>query len=314
LFFSLLSNSENPHTAAHPGRKPWKKSNECLVTVNFRIMYMVYKPIHFKLLAVMVSVICASSLSARGQSSASGSLNLDSLTVTPLSGTISGWSGWSLDAVSTALNSSGGFNQNYDFENSPTTTATASASVAYATASASATATSLDTSAISGQASGSVLIPGGINESASVSGGYGNYASLEASFTLSQATSVSFGALITAAQSMETDANGQVLENELIFNLNVDGSTVLFYDSPLTLGPSSTYESGPSVLPENNSIDLSAGSHDLFIELDDEQQVLEVPEPSTYLLLRIPLGAGFLRRLPVFAAVRARRAVPVDKI
>jgi hypothetical protein len=227
-------------------------------------------------------------------------LDLNSLSVTPETGTISAWSGWSLSAVSTSVNSSGGFNQNSDFENSPTLTAAASSGVAYASASDFATATGTGTSGVSGNASGAVLIPGGINESAAVSSGYGNYASLDAQLTLSQNTSVSFGALLTAAQSMETDAGGQVLENELIFNLNVDGSPVLFYDNPLTLGPSSFSSSGPTDLSYSDSVSLSAGPHNLYIELDDEQQVLEVapvPEPSTYLLLVIALGAGFLWKL-----------------
>jgi hypothetical protein len=252
------------------------------------------KIFRLKLMATAMLVIAAASFPAQAQSSASGSLDLDSLTITPVSGTISGWTGWSLNALSTTLNSDGGFSQNFDFESSPTVTATTSALVAYASASTTATATSLDNSGISGNASGSILIPGGINESASVSGGNGNYGSLEASFTLSAASSVSFDAIISAAQAMQTDAGGQVLENELTLNLNVDGTPVVFYDNPLTLGPSSTYSSSLTDQPYDGTVALAAGSHDLYIELDDEQQVLEtvVPEPSTCLLLLMTLGAG----------------------
>jgi hypothetical protein len=253
------------------------------------------KTIHLNLLVTAVLVIGTASFRAQAQSSASGSLDLDSLSVTPASGTISGWTGWSLGAVSTTLNSDGGFGQNYDYESSPTTTATTSASVSYATASTTATANSLDTSSISGNASGAVLIPSGINEEGVVSGGYGNFASLETQFTLSQSSSVSFGAIIAAAQALQTDAGGQVLENELTFNLNVDGNSVLFYDNPLTLGPSASLTTG--TVPGyslSDSVSLTAGSHDLYIELDSEQDVLEtaVPEPSTYVLLLITFGAG----------------------
>jgi hypothetical protein len=115
---------------------------------------------------------------------------------------------------------------------------------------------------------------------------------------------VSFDAIVTAAQAMQTDAGGQVLENELVFNLNVDGSPVLFYDNALTLGPSSTSTSGPTIQPYNNSVLLTAGSHDLFIQLDDEQRVLEtVSEPSTCLFLLITLGAGFVWKLPAARAI-----------
>jgi len=243
---------------------------------------------HLRLLAAMVPLLFAATFSTNAQSSASGSMDLDSLSLTPIAGTIS-WSslGWSLGTVSTTLNSDGAFDQNFDFETSPGS-ATASASVPYASAGASATATSLDTSSISGHAGGSVLIPAGLNEAASVSGGFGNFGSLETTFTLSQATSVSLSAVITAAQAMQTDAGGQVLEDEVTFNLNVDGTNTLFYDNPLTLGPSAFFSTGANPTL-SDSLNLGAGAHDLYIEVDDEQQVLETPDHGqTFLLL---LGA-----------------------
>jgi len=260
---------------------------------------MMPKIIDYKLLATTVLAICAASFSAKAQSSSSGSMVLDNLFVSPASGTIT-WSstGWSLGAVSVTGNSDGELDPEFNFASSPGT-ASASSSVTYASASDFATATSLDASGISGQASGSVNIPGGINESAFVSGGAGNYASLETQFTLSQDTSVSLNALFTAAQDMETDAGGQVLENEVIFNLNVDSSPALVYDNPLSLGPSASYSTGVTT-NLSASVDLSAGSHDLYIELDSEQQVLETTVPDhgrTCLLLLSALG--------LLAAVRA---------
>jgi hypothetical protein len=247
------------------------------------------------LLATTVSAICAASFSVKAQSSASGSMILNSLTVSPASGSIAWSSGWSLGAVSVTGNSDGGLGFGYDFESSPAS-ASAAASAPYASASSTATATSLDPSGVSGQVSGAINIPGGINESAFVSGGYGNYASLAAQFTLSQSTWVSLGAVITAAQSMQTDAGGQVLQNEVIFGLYVDSSASpsLFYDNALTLGPGSFYSTGPSPFSLSASIDLGAGSHDVYLELDDEQQVLETSAPdggNTCLILAAALGS-----------------------
>jgi len=252
------------------------------------------KLIHSWLLATTVLLIGAASFSAQAQSSASGSLQLSSVSVSPLAGTISGWTGWTLGAVSTSLNSDGAFSQNFDFEfPPPITTATASSSVPYASASDTATALSTDASSLSGQASGSVLIPRGLNESASVSGGSGNFSSFDAQFTLSQSTTVTFGAIIAAAQAMQTDAGGQVLEDEVTFNLNVDGSSVLVYDNALTLGPSGFLSTSASPTL-SSGISLTSGSHDLYIELDDEQEVLEMPAPDggrTVLLLLAALGS-----------------------
>jgi hypothetical protein len=246
------------------------------------------KLIHFRLLATVVPLLCAFSFPAKAQSSASGSISLNSLTVTPVSGDIS-WSGWALTAVSTTLNSDGGLDPESNFGTSPGSVSAIS-SVPYASANTLAAASSLDASGISGHAAGSVLIPGGINESASVSGGYGNFASLETTITLSQDSSVSFGAGISAAQSMQTDAYGQVLENEVTFNLNVSGTPTLFYDNAITLGPNGTLAT--SATPTlNDSINLTAGTYDLYIELDDEQQVLETPdEGQTCLLLLLALS------------------------
>jgi hypothetical protein len=154
-----------------------------------------------------------------------------------------------------------------------------------------------------------VSIPAFLNESASVSGGYGNFSSLTTQFSISGAAggsdSVSFGALLSAAQDLMTDAGGQVLEDEVIFNLLVNGTPVLFYDSPLTLGPSSTLSrsASPSL---NGSMDLSTDpsvTNTLYIEVDAEDQVVEVETPDgggSALMLLAVLGilapAGIMAR------------------
>ena len=258
-----------------------------------------------------VAVLCAAALTAKAQSSATGSISLNSLSVTPAAGNIS-WSGWTLNALATTLNSDGEFSQNYDFGVNNPGTATTSASVTYASSSVSAMANSLDGSSISGQASGTVSIPGGINESASVSGGYGNFASLDNSFTLSQATQVTFNLGISATQGLMTDAGGQVLEDEVVANLNVDGSPLLFYDNALTLGPDATLDTGTVTPTLNGSLALGPGTYDLYLELFDEQQGLETtPEPADLQVMLIcAVGLGMRRAWGMPAVRRWRGAGP----
>jgi hypothetical protein len=250
------------------------------------------RTISFRWLAATVSVLGAACFSVQADSSASGDIALDSLSVTPSSGTIS-WSGWNLDALSTTLNSDGAFSQNYDFNES--LFAGASAGVPYASASTFAEAPAVGTDGIYGYATGNIVLPD-INESANVSGGYGNFASFEAFFTLSQATTVSLSTGIVSSQASATDSGGQVLENEVIFALDVDSppSPTLSYDNKLPyLGPnSSAFEGGLQTL--TGSLTLAAGPHDLYIELDDEQQVVETTAPdyaNTFLLLLAAVGS-----------------------
>ena len=254
---------------------------------------MKYIKLGFPRCLVLMAAVCVATLAAKGQSSATGSINLNSLSVNPATGNIV-WTGWTLNALATTLNSDGAFSQNFDFGESNPGTATAPASVPYAISSVSATAISMDNSSISGQASGAVSIPGGINESASVSGGYGNYASLDNSFTLSQSTQVTFNLGISATQGLTTDAGGQVLEDEVVANLNVNGNPLLFYDNNLTLGPDATLDTGTVTPTLNGSLALGPGTYDLYLELDDEQQVLETtPEPAeVHILMVFTIGLG----------------------
>jgi len=253
---------------------------------------MRHKLVQVNRLAVMAIMLCVAE-TAMAQTSASGSIDVNSLTVTPASGTII-WSGWTMNALSTTLNSDGAFNQNSQFSVNNPGTATASASVPYASANVSATANSMDVSSIGGHAGGSVSLPNGVSKSAAVSGGFGNYASFDNSFTLSQSTTVAFNLVASATQSLETDAGGQVLADEVILNLNVNGNSTLFYDNNLTLGPSSQFDTGTVSPTLSGSLSLAAGSYDLYLELDNEDLAVEAtPEPSNlHAMLLVSMAGG----------------------
>jgi hypothetical protein len=231
----------------------------------------------------------------RADTTASGSLDLSSISAASDSGSIS-WDGtWSLNAIASANNSLGELDSPTDFGES--LTATASAAVTWASSNVSATASG--PSSVVGHVDGSVDLPGATATAASV-GDEGNNVTLETTFSLDGTSSanVTFGAAINSLLQGAADANGQVLDDETVVNLQVDGSPVLFFDDSQTLNPGQTlYDLQTPTLTD--TVNLASGSHDLFIELDTEQQALEViPEmPNVTLLLGgTALLFAFMRR------------------
>src|SRR5580658_8136879 len=112
----------------------------------------------------MAFTLLASSMGLYAQATASGSLNLSSFSATPTTGSLV-WSGsWSLDALSSANDSTGGLSFNYDFSEP----IAASAAAATTLASASASALAGGTATVTGTAS----VPAG-SFSAAV-GSFGN--------------------------------------------------------------------------------------------------------------------------------------------
>jgi hypothetical protein len=148
---------------------------------------------------------------------------------------------------------------------------------------------------IFGEVTGTVSLPAGINEAASV---FPAQSSLENLFTITGATgfvNVTFGALLSSVLSAQADAGGQVLQNDDIFNLDVDGTTVLSFDDQELAGPDGfAADAMNPILSGTISLDSSV-AHDLFISLEYDPQAEEMPVPepgATWLLLL--LGGGFL--------------------
>ena len=122
---------------------------------------------------------------------------------------------------------------------------------------------------------------------------------------------VQFSAMFPYAQSLMTDIYGVQATSEVILNLTIDGQTVLFFDSPLTIGPSTSLAtSGSPTL--TNSMTLTAGqTYDLYLEIDSESSGMNAtPEPATLTLLLG--GASYLLFAPsaVFAFLDRRGLGP----
>src|SRR5271169_1678489 len=205
---------------------------------------------------------------------ANSSLQLASLTITPASGSI--MFSPTAQSFAQAQNSLGELVSNFDSG----TTANSSASVTWGNASGSADSI-LQTAFVSAN----VHLPGSVVGAASVAGQGALY---DFSFSITGTTgpvSVQFSALLPYSQSLMTDAAGLQATSEVIFDLSLDGNTVLFLDSPMTIGPSSSFStSGSPAL--SNSMTLTAGqTYDLYLELDAESSGINTPEPATLSLL-----------------------------
>lgn len=223
------------------------------------------------------------------QATAFGSLDLDSISATPTSGSIN-WSGaWTLDAVSSANNSLGEISDGLDFGES--SSAAASSSVTYASGNTS--AGSPGPAAASAHVDGTVNLPAGNIEAAV--GSFGNNVTLETQFSLEGTAdaNVTFSALIQSLLSGSTGLGGQILHDKTIFNFNVDSNPVLFFDDPQTAGPGSSF-SDTENLTLSSTIDISSGWHDLFIELDTEQEAITTSVPETPSALVWVEAAGLL--------------------
>lgn len=98
--------------------------------------------------------------------------------------------------------------------------------------------------------------------------------------------SLQFAATLPYAQSLMTDIYGVEGTSEVIFNLTVDGSAVLFLDSPLVIAPSTSLgiRASPTL---TNSMTLTAGQTcDFYMEIASESSgVNTTPELATLLLL-----------------------------
>jgi hypothetical protein len=216
---------------------------------------------------------------------ASTSLQMQSLTIAPASGTI--MFSPTAQSFAQAQNSLGRLVQNFDSG----VTASSSAAVIWADANGSA-----DSISQTASSSANVNIPNVSGAASSV----GRGALFDTAFSItgtSGPVSVQFSATIPYSQSLMTDGFGVQATSEVIFALTVDDSVVLFFDSPLSIGPSTSLAvSGSPTL--TNSMTLTAGqTYDLYMEVDSESSGINtIPEPATLLLLLGGALVPFVRR------------------
>jgi len=239
-------------------------------------------------------ILSAAPVITHAQTTASGSLDLNAFSATPTSGSIA-WSGaWSLRALSSVFSTDGGAAA--DFQTGATA-ASAAASVIYASAHSSASAPNFDPSALLGHVDGLVNLPSGVNQLGTV-GDSGNFSSFQTSFTISGApTEVAFGASLTSLLMASADLSGMVLRSDVIFNVLVDGAPVLSFSDLISANPGESVSSAqnPNL---TGSLSLQPGVHDLYIEIDAEQQAITVPDPgSTCAMLLVSFAAvAFVRK------------------
>jgi len=219
-------------------------------------------------------------------------LNLTHFTITPAAGTIQIILPTTAIAFAEALDSQGGFDQNFDSQDN--TTATASALTLLAAAFGTA-----DAPGFTGSAASSIHIPN-IDASASSTG----RSSLQGFLQLTGVSSpvnVTFAAALTAGQTLQTDPYGLSASSEIVFSFlmpDLSSDNILFLDSLKTIGPSQFSDS-----PFNNTLTNSATLNPdtpyfFVIGLDSESSGLNaVPEPSCFLLAGMGASMLLLRRL-----------------
>jgi hypothetical protein len=243
-------------------------------------------------IAAVTAILSPASL--LGQTFASGSLDLNSLSVSVPDPFSISWSGsWTLNTLNSVFSTDGGVGVNFD---TGTSSASSSASVLYASAHSSAAAPGATPSGLSGHVDGNVTLPGGFDQLATV-GDSGNFASLQTTFTLVGGPAmVTFDAAITSILNAKADPTGAVLHSDTIFNVVVDGTPVITFSDLITAQPGEFKNSlqNPSF---NQSVSLDAGQHNLFIELDTEQQALTAPDwTGTGRILSVMFVAMLLTR------------------
>lgn len=212
---------------------------------------------------------------AHAGASASGSLGLSTLTATASSGTIA-WSGtWSISSFASASNSFGELAFDFSFDAS---SASASAAVTYASGHASGSVQG--PGAPTANVNGSLALPGGFEASASV---YPASTTLDTTFSItgtSGIVDVSFSALLSSALASSAGLDGEVLQNDVIFNLNVDGNNVLSYFDQAVVGPGAALSltSAPA-LSGTISLDATA-AHSLVLSLEHDPLIHTTSVPD----------------------------------
>ena len=221
------------------------------------------------------------------------SISVSDLSVTSESGSIT-FDPFTTQAIASAQNSLG--EADADVDGSPSDPATASAAVTWATASAS-------SSGALWSAQSSVNIPG-FTDGAAASQGQALWST---TFTISctsatcdPGTTVDFDVLITRSLFVFTDGYGVFADAQTTFNLLLDGDTVLFSTSLLSIGPNDADGIGATNIPFSNSLELLYDTpYTLTLRVDAESLAQNVPEPATFTML----GLGGL-----IGAIRAHRA------
>lgn len=231
-------------------------------------------------LCIMLATWC-SVPPATATAIANSSMQLQSLTITPASGSV--MFSPTAQSFAQAQNSLGQLVSNFGSGAS----AISSATVIWANADGAA-----DSSSQTASSSASVDIFPNVTGAAS---SVGRGALFDTAFSItgtSGPVSVQFSAILPFAQSLMTDVYGVQATSEVIFDLTVNGSGVLFLDSPLVIGSSTSVATSGSPTLTNSMILTAGQTYDLYVEVDAESSGINLtPEPATLSLL---LGGALL--------------------
>ncbi len=253
-------------------------------------------PTSVKLVLVLLAICLLSTLSLLAESNSSSFMSLTSLTITPASGTVVFTDPWSSQAFAQAQNSFGGFQQGFNFSNMNQIVST-NALVQFATGAALADPTNLVMNTTNASSAVSIPnIPVGFVSASS----QGTADIFNSTFMITGGTgavNVSFNSMFQYAQMVMTDIHGINATSEVVFALTINGTVVLFLDSPLAVGSNAT-----KIIPLmsqglTNSMMLNYDQdYTIDVEVDAESSGQSMPEPSTISLLIGGPALAFGRR------------------
>jgi hypothetical protein len=225
---------------------------------------------------------------ASAQAVSFSQLSLSNLQITTATGAVQFSTSPGASAFAQAQNSQGDADASFDDGTG------VSATVPWASGQGSASAAGLTADGTS-----SVNIPGTVTGQASSVG----QGSLFTSFMITGGTGdvvVDFSALLGGSQLVQTGMFGQSASSEAIFNLFLDGGSVLFYDSILNIMGPNMSQAQMINLTLTRSLTLQYGvEYSIFAGVDTESSgITATPEPATIILVLGSLGAlgGYVRR------------------
>jgi len=233
------------------------------------------------LLSAAIGILIPGSVNA--MAIAASQISFSSLQIIPDSGTVVYLDSWTAEAFAQAQNSLGELDNQFDF--SVGGMAMANAIAMFAIGHADAGAVSL-----TGNASGSLNIAGSIDAQAISIG----RTTLFNSFMItggSGPVDVDFSTDLTGLLHVFTDSFGQQAFADMNLSLQLDGDTVLFHHSELSVGPNSPSMTLPVATTLNGMRTLTFDtSYFVLVEGElDPMGIHVVPEPSTGVLFLLGL-------------------------
>lgn len=220
------------------------------------------------------------------------------LSITSAQGTIA-FDPFTLFAFAQAQNSLGELDAQFDAD--PSNPAIANALVTWADGHAT-------IGAAAWAASSNVNIPGSTQGAANSQG----QGSLSRGFTIACAgpscgsgTQVNFSVDLSGQLDVMTDFYGQLATTETIFNLDLDGTPLLFDNRLLSIGPNDAQSQAFAFTLSSSQTLLFDTPYSFLLRVDSESQAINTPEPASVTLLCLGLAMALrFRRGRVVAAGR----------